>query len=84
MPNTKTIKKIRKPAIFRTRNIYAEAFVEISGKRTVRFYDRGSVGMWSDVGVTVPSIAEFAKFTKWMTAARAWTRQRNFSKKEQR
>jgi len=78
MPNTKTKKKIRKPAIFRTRNIYAEAFVEISGRRTVRFYDRGSVGMWSDVGVTVPSISEFTKFTEWMKKARAWTRQRNF------
>ena len=78
MANTKTKKKIRKPAIFRTRNIYAEAFVEISGRRTVRFYDRGSVGIWSDVGVTVPSISEFTKFTEWMKKARAWTRQRNF------
>jgi len=73
-------KKIRKPAPFHSRNIHAETLVETSGKRTVRFYDRGSVGLWSDVGVSVPSVAELTKFMEWMTAARAWTRQRNLNK----
>jgi hypothetical protein len=59
----------RKPLPFRTKNIYARAFIEESGERTVAFSDRGNPFR---LGCAIPSPGEMIKFSEWLTKARAW------------